>query len=382
MKILFIAGTNFELYITSSMAYLLRQKDPRIECTLLLRDVYQKNMTPEIERLYGEIQLFKIPSLTFVLSKNPVRLLRNIFENLYQTFYFKRFIARTLSHVDVVCVGGFREFFANVMCRNSPSSVRLVAFRLADQKLDEEIRFRTRPLLSFLLNIKNILFGYSSLEYKWNADGRLELVSKNYRKYPYHATISLTDHDIGRRDSFFRLPPPFIALKELYRTQDAIPTILVAGDKTPVYEGWDDEDQKKYEAFLDFLRTHFPDYRLLFKPKMGKTDPTKYRLEKFEIVSPESSLEEVCLRNNVKKVIAIRSTSAKVGAYFGIPSYLLYTMFKPPAELKEIVGNYFEDMQSVIHVRKVEDLETISSHSINRYSTGELSNLYWDAIIS
>jgi hypothetical protein len=225
------------------------------------------------------------------------------------------------------------------------------------------------------------MFGYSPMEYKFKLQGGLDPLVKNFVRYPYHRTISITDYDIGSEGTNSRLPPPFMALKKLYKLNDAIPAILLAGDKTPFYEGWTKEDEKTYESVFDFLRKNFPEHKLYFKPKMGKTDPTKYNLEGFEILSPEISFEEVCLRKNIQKVISIRSTSSKVGAYFGIPSYMLYPLFQIPESLKQEIENEHYDIQSVVRVKKIEDLLKEPNLFIKEYDYEKLANLYWEAII-
>lgn len=381
MKILMVAGTTFELYYLSSITCLLKTKDPFLEFRLFLRYHFEPNITPEIRSLYSKIDLLEIPALTPRVSKNPFRMLQNIFINFAEYWTFRIYMKKTLADVDIVCVSGFREFFANVMCRLAPDRVRLIALRLANERLEKTRDYRERPLFSFLFNIKNVLLGYSPMHYKWKRDS-FDLVMKNFRSYPYHRTISITDYDLGEKDSFFRLPPPFVALKTRYRVDDEKPAILVAGDKTPVHESWTNEDQKKYEAVFNFLRENYKDHKLFFKPKIGRTDPTQYNLENFEVLRPEISLEEICLRNNVKKVISIRSTSSKVGIYFGIPGYLLYPLFNLPYDFIQSIENEHYDMRSVVRVTALEDLKKEPPVVLGEYDFDDLASLYMEAIVT
>ena len=289
---------------------------------------------------------------------------------------------KNLPAVDVVCICGIKEFFANVLCKMAPKNVCLIALRLANQRLEQTTDYKKRPILSFLLNLKNRIFGYSPMEYKFRLQGGLDPLTKNFVRYPYHRTISITDYDIGRENSFFCLPPPFVALKKAYKPDDETPAVLLAGDKSPFYEGWTSEDEKTYERVFDFLRENFPQYKLYFKPKMGRTDHKKYNLAGFKILSSEVSLEEVCLRKNIKKVISIRSTSSKVGAYFGIPSYMLYPLFQIPESFKQEIEDEHYDMQSVVRVSKFEDLMSQPNLFIKKYNLSDLASMYWEAIIA
>ena len=209
MKILIIAGTNFELYYLSSVASLLKSRDESLDFNLLLRHIYDKNLTPEIKKLYSKIDLFEIPPLTFPISKNPLKTISNFFENISLYLKFRNYIKRNIpNNIDIICISCFREFVANVLCKIVPKNVRLVALRMADQKVEESTPFKKKSFFSFLLNIKNFLLGYSIMEYKWRTDTNNWLVSKNFIKYPYHRTISITDHNIGKENSSYRLPPP------------------------------------------------------------------------------------------------------------------------------------------------------------------------------
>lgn len=383
MKILIIAVTNFDLYSSSSVVYLLKKKDKSLEFKLLLRDVLGKYITPEIRNLYSEINLFKAPALTPPLSKNPLKTIFNFFDNFYQCLKFKGYIKKILLGVDIVivCFGPFRDFFVNMMFRNINPNIRLIALRQATQLHEEKSSYIRRPILSFILNIKNFLFGYTTLDYKWRVDSKYKLVTKSFVKYPYQRTISITDHNFSREGNNYRLPPPFVVLRHLYNTEQEPPAILVAGEKTPYYNGWNINDQKKYGEFLDYLRENFKNYILYFKPKAKETDPSKFNLKGFQILPADIPFEEICLKKNIKKIISIGSNTAKISAYFGIPSYIIYPLFGLPKELKEMIVNLFDDMDSIIRVNKFEDLMIEPNLFIREYSVETLASLYWEAII-
>lgn len=384
MKILNIVSTPFELYYLSSVASLLLERDKNLKIELLIRKELKDKITPEIRRLYSEIKLAEFPTLSFPLDKNPIKTIFNFFDNLYHTLKFRNYLKKINFDIDVICISSFREFFANVLCREVSKNTRLVALRMATQKLEELGNFKKRPLLSFLLNIKNFFFGYSLMDYKfWVAsEGKIE---KNFIKYPYHRTISITDYNIKRESDSWRLPAPFIALRKIYGpiSEKKTPVILVAGERTPLFAGWNENSQKKYDEFFDYLRENFKNYKLYFKPRKTLTDFSKFNLKGFQILSADIPLEEVCLKENISKVISVKSTSSKVGAYFGIPAYLLYPMFNLPKNLKFLANSYFEDVQSIIKVNKFEDLKKRPTDNIyQKYSVDNLASLYLEVIMN
>jgi len=356
-KILMVPATNFELYYLSSVSRLLKAKDGELELKLFLPFGLEKNLTPELKNLYSGIDFFQMPALTPKISKNPVKMLFNVLENLRQYRNFKRQAKKTVEGCDIICIAGIKEFFANVLCKISPKDVRLVALRTANEEAENPALYQKRPLLSFFLNIKNFLFGY-------------------------HRTISITDYDIGKKGQNFRLPPSFRALKEIYRIEDDSPSILVAGDQTPLYSSWDAEDQKRYDEFFNYMRENFKDYKLYFKGKKRKTDISQYNLDGFEVLDPGFCLEEICLKKNIKKVISIRSSSSKIASWLGVSGYLLYPLFKMPEALRKIVENENCDMRSIIRINNFEDLNKDSNHSNQKYNINDLVSLYWEAIVA
>lgn len=385
MNIIMIAGTNLELYLFSSIACLLKEEEKSFQCKLLLPHVFAKSITPEIRGLYSEIELFEIPSLTPPVSKNPLRMLQNIFDNFRQCLTYRSYIKQTISDADVVCISGFREFFANVMCRQAPKRSRLVALRPANQKVEETAPFVRRPLLSFILNIKNFLFGYSVMDYKWMKGVANRLLAKNYVKYPYHRTILITDHDVGKQDSWYRLPPPFISLQRLYKKEEQEPAILIAGEGTfsyqLLYKKWEDSDQKIYDEFLDYVRNNFQNYKLYFKPKKGQDQDTgRHNLAGIRLLESDLSFEEICLKKNIQKVISIKSMASKVASCFGISSYFLYPLFNLPEEKRKIIEGEHDDIRSIVKVKQLSDLKKEAGSVSNTYDFHALAGLYWKAI--
>jgi len=381
MKILMIAVTNFDLYYISSVAYLLKRKDKDLKIKLLLRYTFEESLTSELKALYSEVELFEVPTLTFApRSKSKLKAFVNYF-NFYQPLRFKRWIKKILADVDIICICPFREFFANILCKAAPKDIHLVALRVGNQQYEIKTKYIRKPLTAHFLNVKNFLFGYSTIDYKWRADSKKDLLSKNFKRNPYHRIISITDHNFYHNGIDYHLPPPFVAIKELYSSREGSPIILVAGEKTPLYEGWNKNDQMIYEGFLDYLRNNFRDFKLCFKPKKWKTDWSRFNLQGFEILNPSISLEEFCTKNNVKKVISIMSSASKIGCYYGIASYLLYPLFNFPKLFKSVIKNFFADMASIKRIKRLEELHEIPAFSKQMYNVDYLADIYHKSVL-
>lgn len=384
MKILNVVNTTFELYYLSAVACLLLKKNKNIQMKLLIRLGIQDKITPEIQSIYSKIYTFEFPQNFPKRDKNLAKTIFNFFDNLCQSIKFRNYLKNFDFDIDIICISSFREYFANILCKHAPSSIRLVALRMADT-VDEFLVEKTTNIKdlakSLFLNIKNLFLGYSLMRYRWNRDTGA-MILNNFVKYPYYRTIFITDHDFDKRESNYRLPPPFIALKDLYNRinqQNDKPAILVAGERTSLYETWD-KDSKKYNEFLDFLRNNFKGYDFYFKGRGKLTDINKLNLKGFQIISGDIPLEELCLKKRFDKVISIKSTCSKIGASFGYNSYLLYPMFNLPENSRQVVENYFQDMISIIRAKLMSDL--IKEPSVDfSIKTTDLINQYYQAII-
>ena len=61
---------------------------------------------------------------------------------------------------------------------------------------------------------------------------------------------------------------------------------------------------------------------------------------------------------------------------------MLYPLFPIPEYFKKEIEKEHYDIQSVVRVRKIEDLLVEPNLFINEYSFDGLASLYWGAIIS
>jgi hypothetical protein len=383
MKILFIVNTQFELYYLSSVAYLLKSKERDLKAELLIRREIEEKITPEIQSLYSKINTFEVPKNFPKLNRDLIKTTLNFWDNIRQSIQFKNYLKNFDFDIDIICISSFREYFANILTKHVPSRVRLVALRMADST-DELLSQKTTNIFNSLkalyLNIKNFIFGHSLMEYRWNKDTGA-MILNNFVHNPYHRTILITDHDFGKESINYRLPPPFIALRELYEPlkENKKPAILVAGERTSLYETWD-KDSKRYNQFLDYLRENFEEYDLYFKGRAKVTEFEKLNLKGFKIVKGKVPLEEVCLKKRFDKVISIKSTCSKIGAYFGYNSYLLYPMFNLPKNSLEIVEHYFRDMSSIVRVKSMSDLLRKPAPTFS-LQTENLADQYYQAIV-
>ena len=372
MRVLNVVDTVFELYYLSSVGYLLQHARPDVSLRLAATPRAAAKLNQELESLYSDIQIFECSGISFRPARDIVTSLR-----------CWRKLGQLDLRADIVCISSFCEYFANILCRHLCGGPRLVALRMCNY--DVQRLYQTKKtLLSFYLNAFNRLFGASTLEYRWSSNTTLN-VAYWFKHNPYHRTICISDWGYGQNGSEFRLPPPFIALRQLYGVNDHVdlqqePTILVAGERTPLFGMGEPSIQSLYDSVFDFLRQEFAGYRLLFKPRAGLTDIQRVKLDGFEILSPKIPFEELCLRNSYSKVISVKSTACKVAAYFGQPAYLLYPMFDLPSSLRQVLDAYHADMQQVI---KVYDLSELLNDPppVPRLDIHELSKLYRQAVM-
>jgi len=374
MQILNIVNTTFELYYLSAVGYLLKLAHPETGLRLLATQKTISKLNPDLASLYDDIQLFKPVQMT----------VRRPWVDLIGTLRFRRQIEHLDLHADIICISSFREYFANILCRQLGNNSRIVAFRMCDYECDNLSQKKNR-LYQAYLNAFNSQFGFSTMEYRFHSDPATMAATSWYRHSPYHRTICISDWKNGQDGSRFRLPPPFIALKQLYKLplttefEDKKP-ILVAGERTPLYPCWGDSDQDLYKGIFNFIRENFKENDLLFKPRPGLTNIENLPLEGFHLVPGEIPFEELCLRNQYSRVISIKSTSSKLAAFCGHPAYLLYPMFNFPQNIREILDTYLSDMKAIINVQNFNDLLQVPSSSFNP-DLDALSQQYWKAVV-
>ena len=370
MRILFIANTVFELYYLSAVAHLLREAQPDVSLRLLVRPRTAPALNAELSGLYSDIQELEITYLSGRPDWDIINSLR-----------FRRRLASLDLDADIVCISSFREYFANILCRYVPADTRMVAFRMCDHFPDEETYMKRRAR-SMYNNLFNWVFGASTMEYRWLAEDSM-FGSKWYVHNLYSRTICISDWGSPNDRDHMRLPPPHGSLRKLYGTngdstrQGAKPAILVAGERTPLFQAWNETDQAKYESLFGFLSERFPDHRLFFKPRPNFTDTSQVPLDGFEMVPPDMPFEELCLRQDFSKVISVRSTTSKIAAYCGLSGYLLYPMFDLPKSVAVFCDREFADMRSIVRVTQLDDL---LREPDPQPRTADLPGLYWDAV--
>lgn len=374
MRVLMVVNTIFELYYLSSVGYLLKRVRPEVRLQLLTKPKIATRLNPELLHLYTDIQTVNFPGI----SGKPVSDIANSLR-----FWYK--LRQLDLDANVMCINSFREYFANVLCRHLKGHVRLVALRMADHNCDHLCQVK-KPLHSLYANLFNRAFGISTMEYRWHQD-TAHTSAHWFRQDPYDRTICISDWGHEQGENEFRLSPPFVALRHYYGLgQGDIPThelaIVLIGERTPLYEGWNSKEQTLYEYVFDFLRQKFSGYRLLFRPRAGLTDLERLKpfLEGFELMPADIPFEELCIRNSYSKVISIKSTACKVAAYYGIPAYVLYPMFELPSSLRQILDAYLADMQSIVRVHDLSELMN-NPPVIPKYDIQELSELYWQAVM-
>lgn len=378
MRVLFVANTPFELYYLSSVGYLLRRARSDTHLRLLMSPNIERLLNPELASLYQDVQVSYFPGNPRAASWHA--LLRRLPYDVISSLAFLRQLKKLDLGADVICISSFREYFANILCRHPGNGPHLVALRMADES--DHLCQVEKPFHAVFYNLLNRLFGISTMEYRWHPDTAYT-TSRWYRNYPYQRTIYISDWGHGQNGTEYRLPPPFAALRCLYGIEDSSQqekAILVAGERTPLYENWDAAAQALYEGFFDFLRQRFSGFRLLFKPRAGLTKVENLHLDGFEILPADISFEELCLRHSYRMVVSIKSTACKVAAYYGQPAYVLYPMFNFPPSIRESLDTYLADTRSIVRVRSLTDLLQEPSPAPTA-NIDELAKLYWEAIM-
>lgn len=376
MKILNVVNTTYELYYVSAVGCLLKEMQPEITLRLLTRPHIARTLPVELKQLYADVQ-----ALHFIEDNG------RILDGVRKSLAFRRHLHWLDLRADVVCISSFRQYFANMLCRQLKGQARLVALRHADHACDASCDLE-KPNEARHFNTINRIFGASTMEYRWHRD-TAHVCARWYRNDPYDRTICYSDwgHEVNGTD--YRLPPPFVALRHLYRKADGRasgakaeqpPTVLVLGERTPLCEGWTSEQQSIYETLFDSLRANFRKHRLLFKPRSELTRLDELPLDGFDMLPDTVSLEELLLRNSYDRVISVKSTGSKLGAALGHPSYWLYPMFSFPEVLRNSFEGYLEDMRSVTRVSDLSQLQEDSSVAIET-DLERLGNQYVRAVL-
>jgi len=176
-----------------------------------------------------------------------------------------------------------------------------------------------------------------------------------------------------------------VALRHYYDLEsekDTRPTIVVVGERTPLYKGWSSKDRSLYAHVFEFVREKFSKHRLLFRPRERLTnlESVKPFITGFEVMPADIPFEELCIRNSYSKVISIKSTACKVAAYCGDPAYVLFPLFDFPPAYRRIIEAYLSDAQDIVRVRDLREL-LHDPQTRRRLDIDEMKHLYWQALM-
>lgn len=356
IKILNTAATAFELYLLTSVGIILKRALPEVQIDLLLDERLAKELhiTDTIKKFYNKIFYVNFPG--------PISSRRKIFNNIHEAWKFRKYLKKFDFHYQYFFINSYNEFFSNMLYRHLPQSTNIIIVTVYSKpQIVPDFKFK---MIYRQFQLYDFLFGYSPSSYKWSPITK-RLSDKKILRYPKHIKILISDHEVNDKNlkNFEHiLPPPFMILKTLYPNYDTTPSILFAGERTPLYPTWTDKDEKVYENIFQYLREHFKEYQLYFKPRLGFTnmDMVKKYLKNFIMIDPREPLEELLAKKYFHKVISIKSTVSRLGAYFQMPSYVLYPMFNMPKNLKlGMADNIFQELHTVIQCTSLDDLNKI-----------------------
>lgn len=371
VRILSIVNTAFELYYLSAVAVLLKYKRKNIKIDLLIKPAIKNKISPELKKIYRNIRFISFPTYTYS------------FQGIKKILVYKKKIKKIVKPYDIICISSFREFFANILCRQVSSKTRLIALTNVDPFDDKEFTEK-KPFKFISMNLFNFIFGYSTFKYRWlpNSD---DVYYKFFNRCPYQKSIFFTDSKIGIKMGnpiLYGLPPPFGVLKKYFRKKKSKflkPAILIVGERTPVYSSWSKKDQKNLDSFYCFLRENFKNHHFYYKPRPRLTDLKKVSLRGYKLMAEDLSLGDVFLKNDFVKVISIKSTGSVLASYFGHQAYFLYPLFDFPRPYLTAVKKLFEKNKSVVRVKKNKDIfKTNKSGSL---LTEKLARQYQEAIL-
>lgn len=367
-----VISTPFECYYLGAVAGLLKRYRSDVQLELLFPYDLEKKISPEIRRLYNRIHSIWFPKTPFYGD----------YRDLIRPIQFKKDFNRLNLCPDVICISHFRAHWANILCRHFRKCARLIAFRMGNEESDNIGNIR-KPFRQAYYNFYNVIFGAAKMDYCWSDDPLHFPFTMDYVDSPYQAVVMITDSGLGQTGQKHRLLPPFTVLREVYGIKpqawsDESP-VLVVGERTPMIPEWSSDQETLYQQLFDFLREHFRDRKLFFKPRPGYTKLDLLPLDGFEILSGDTLFEEFCIRNHFSRVIAIKSTAVKVAAYFGMPGYALYPIFNFPERYFRPFEAYMQDMRSVVKVKAFNELINCSSNAC-AIDLDKLQKEYWEVV--
>jgi len=394
-KILVVANTYFELFLLSSVVYLLSQNDKTNTFHLLIKPKIKSSLTPELKILYKEVYIQHFP-FNPIFSDYSILNIPKIFLKTAKIGLSSIAFRNKLNNIkkedfDVLLISSYREYFANILIDVLSEKTKKVVVRM-DNSVNN-LNAKKKGLASFIANTLNFIFGKSVMTFRWNEEYKGSYTC-DYVDMPYDMKCNIRDdiRTTQKSDSCILVPPPFIALKKVYGQQTEErgdkKQILVIGERTPINpdwnsvgpEDWNTIPQKNYNDFLDYLRNRYGDYELIFTPHKERTDMSQLDLSGFTIKEEQMLIEDWFAKERFEKVISVKSTICKLASDFGYDSYVLYPWIGLSEKMKEYSATLYSDNTGVIRVEHLSDIDTRKNQKTTPLE--DLISIYGNAIVT
>ncbi len=384
MRVLVIAHTNFEIEVLTSIALGVIAAAPETVFDLYVGSRVKNRIAPEHSRVFKNIYVSEFAhAYRFLWIKSlsqlpllPYRYIQFFYKTLVFLFGLKR--AVPWEEIDTVLSTSFREYYMNVLIKHIPRHIKLITIRLADHAADDECT-KKHWLNSFSCNLFNRLFAYSCMEYRWHTT-MPAMYAYKYIRNPYHKSIAISDGKTSPslREREVLLRAPLVFLRKLFPAEAKQPAkrILVIGERTPVTANWSGDttdaawtspEHLRYQAFLDMLAEKYKGYELYFTPRKHLTILNRLQLDRYILLSEDSSLERLFSTMSFEKVISIKSTGCKSASFFGYPSYVIYPLLGLNAGMEDVLRGFFRACDFIVPVYAFEDLERVTQDPIDEH---------------
>ena len=382
LKILIVVNHILEFFILTSILKLIKiDTKKEFVSTLMVKPSVYRKIPDNTKSLFQDIVVVEFPTNPlFIQNKGFRGFIRNVyyifFRQITDSVKFTRNLRSLAPQVfDIILISSYREYFVNILLKKIRAE-KIVALRANDAKLESK---NTRKIFStsFIANVFNFIFGYSLMDYRWHPSYQ-NIFSSTFKTSPYKKIIHLQYGGVGtnleKSDQEIFLPFPFLP-SLFYSSQESSHTkkILVVGERIPIVPEWNygagkvnpnNECQRAYNQFLDYMREQFKDHELYFMPRKEYTDTSIINLTGFEIIPDSITIEELFATTIFEKVISVKSTASKIASCFGYPSYAIFPFLQLSPAVNEHFKNFFADSPNVKMVYKLENLKENATVSV------------------
>ena len=343
-NILFCAHSNYEVFICFSLLSRLNEDKAQVVADLIVPRDIADLMPAEWAAVFRYVHTPIFP-----------RVNHRLLSDFKSAYLFSRFVARLDSTPDVVFVSAWRSSATNILARRFKVTAKFIG---AVNGVEPDPSLYTEK--PFLKTIHRLLldriFGWSELVVRYQKFDQLHAHAV-WKQDPMDLLI---EFGVGREPAqrptnanTVMLAPPFVRLENELQ---ASKTLLLVGERTPLFEDLEDSEGSDLQAVVDQVRRGFAGWRLLFRPRPGYTRIEKLNLDGYEVMDGISPLENVIYTLKPGYVISAKSTASKFAWSLNIPSAVFYPLMNLESHHLSILESFFEDCPSLPRITKLNDL--------------------------